>query len=225
MRFEKKSCRVVYLEKDEIFRVTIDPVGVRNRRVLNPAKNLVGVAAAISYWDSACRKGSCLACARTVREAWNAGDRFRLDTDKARKAAELVADLAETKPDDRDICSALIDLSNAIAEVLLDDTPIEAFDVLQVCREAMEACCRTDGFAAWPAVSQRKKFMYSLGHKDRNNVMLTLMGLYFKYGSTPLVTSRQHQELVAIDRGEGVEGAVGFFDECIRKITEYKFSL
>jgi hypothetical protein len=224
MKFEKRTRKVVYVEACNIYRVTFDVVTSRSRTPLDPKRHLVGVAAAVAFWDNVDKRNHCLGCARTVKEAWNAGDRYLLDTDDARKAAELVADLADMKPDAIDICAALIDLMNAIAGVRMSNTSLEEFDILAACTDAAKRCYEIDGFGGWTVQARRRRFLYELPRKDRTNVAYTLMGLYFEYGATPLLTSRQRQELMSLDRGEGPEGAALFFDNCLRQMTAYCFA-
>ena len=224
MKFEKRTKRVMYVGFNDIYRVTSDPVTAKHRMPLDPRRHLVGVATAVTFWDNVDRKEHCLGCARTVKEAWATGDRYLLDTDEARKAAELVADLANSKPDAIDICAALIDLQNAIAKVRLSNTPLEAFDVLDICTAAINKCYAIPDFRGWSAQAQRRRFLYELQRKDRTTVTYTLMGLYFKHGATPLLTSKQKQELLSIDRGHGASGAIQFFDKCLRQMTAYCFS-
>lgn len=224
MKFEKRTRRVMYVELSDVYRVTADPVTAKHRTPIDAKRYLVGVATAVTFWDSVDRRAHCLGCAKTVKEAWTTGDRYLLDTDEARKAAELVADLADSKPDAIDICAALIDLQNAIAKVRLANTHLESFDVLPVCSAALEKCYAIPDFKGWSAQAQRRRFLYELQRKDRTTVTYTLMGLYFKHGATPLLTSKQRQELMALDRGEGLEGAVQFFDNCLRQMTAYCFS-
>ena len=224
MKFEKRTKRVMYVGLSDIYRVTSDPVTSKRRAPLDPRRHLVGVATAVTFWDNVDRREHCLGCAKTIKEAWVTGDRYLLDTDEARKAAELVADLADTKPDAIDICAALLDLQNAIAKVRLANTPLEAFDVLDVCSAAINKCYAVPDFKGWSAQAQRRRFLYELQRKDRTTVTYTLMGLYFKHGATPLLTIKQRQELMALDRGNGVEGAIQFFDNCLRQMTAYCFS-
>lgn len=224
MKFEKRTRRVMYVGTSDIYRVTSDVVTAKKRIPLDSRRHLVGIAAAVTFWENVDRREHCLGCARTIKEAWVTGDRYLLDTDDARKAAELVADLANTKPDNADICAALIDLSNAIAKVRLSNTPLESFDVLSACTAAIEKCFALPEFKGWSAQAQRRRFLYELHRKERTTVTYTLMGLYFKHGATPLLTSKQRQELMTLDRGDGAEGAVRFFDDCLRQMTAYCFS-
>ena len=223
MRFEKRPRKVIYVKSDDIYRATIDTVTSKTRTPIDPRKRLVGIAAAITFWDNVDRREHCLGCARTIKDAWIIGDRYLLDTDDARKAAELVADLADTKPDRDDLCSALIDLMNAIAKVRMSNTPITAFDVLPTCTSAIKRCYEVPGFSDWSAQAKRRRFLYELPRKDRTTVTYTLMGLYFNHGATPLLTAKQRQELLSLDRGEGPEGAAVFFDNCLRHMTSYLF--
>ena len=223
MKFEKKTKKVAYVKADDIYRVTNDPVTSEKRKTLNPSSHLVGVTAAVTYWDIVDRREHCLGCARTIKEAWDGGDRYMLDTDKARHAAELVADLASMHPVDIDICSALVDLLNAISEVRMNGTPIEEFDVLDRCERAIHKCYEIPDFKGWSAQSRKRRFLYELPRKDRNQVVYTLMGLYFGYGATPLLTSKQKHELLSIPKEPGPEGAISYFDTCLKHMTAYKY--
>lgn len=224
MKFEKQQKHVTYVESDDIYRVSWDSVFASPRTIRDPSKHLVGIAAAVMYWDSVDRRNHCLGCARTINESWKCGDRYLLDTDEARRDAELVSDLSSSRPDDNDICSALSDLQNAISMVRLNDLEMDDFEVLPACTEAISKCMNIDGFNEWTPQAKRRRFLYELSRKDRTSVVYTLMGLYFGYGSTPIVTSRQKQELLSFDRGEGVDGAISFFDNCLRTITGYRYS-
>lgn len=231
MKFERRPRKVMYVQGDDIYRATMDTVTASRRLPVDKRKRLVGVAAAVTFWERVdmhpvsngeISVARCMACARTVKEAWLAGDRYMLDTDGARKAAEIVADLADTKPDDMDICEALIDLSNEIAKVRLANTRLEEFDILNECVDAIGKCYAVEGFADWTKKSQRRRFMFELPRKARTPVTQTLMGLYFAVGETPLLTLKQRKDMIGADRGEGPAGAERFFSYCIRKMTEFK---
>lgn len=232
MKFEKKPRRVIYVPEQDIYRATYDSVTAQKRTPISPKLRLVGVAAAVFFWDNidtkpegsdTYAKAHCLGCARTIKEAYLAGDRYLLDTDDARKAAELVVDLVDTQPEDADICSALIDLSNAIAKVRMLNTPIEAFDVLQPCVDALEKCLAVPGYETWSIQSRRKRLMYELPRKYRTSVTCTLLGLLFNYGSTPLLTKKQQKELLAIPKDEGLDSYKIYMEECLRRMSAYNF--
>lgn len=223
MKFEKRPRKVIYLSNEDIYRATSDAVTAKDRAPIAEKRRLVGIATAVTYWDNVDRREHCLGCARTIKEAWLAGDRYLLDTDEAKKAAELVTDLADTKPDAIDICSALMDLLNAIAKVRLADTKMEDFEVQQICTDAITKCFETPGYTEWSGQARRRRFLYELKRKHRTPVTYTLMGLYFEYGATPLLTAKQRHELMSLDRGEGPEGASLFFDNCLRQMTAYLF--
>ena len=222
MKFEKQTRHVVYCADQDIYRVSWDPVHA-NRTFKDPGKHLVGVAAALAFWDMVDRHDHCLGCARTVKAAWDAGDRYLLDTDAARQAAELVSDLSVTKPADEDICSALTDLLNAIAPVRLSQLRMEDFEVLPVCTQAL-ASCLEHAESSWTRQARKRRFLYALKQSERTPLIYTLMSLYFNHGSTPLLTTRQRQELLALPRGEGLEGGTLYFDNCLRAITAYRFT-
>lgn len=222
MKFEKQTRHVVYSVVQDIYRVSWDPVHA-NRTFKDPGKHLVGIAAALAFWDMVDRHDHCLGCARTVKAAWDAGDRYLLDTDAARQAAELVSDLSVTKPADEDICSALTDLLNAIAPVRLSQLRMEDFEVLPVCTRAL-ASCLEHAESSWTPQARKRRFLYALKQAERTPLIYTLMSLYFNHGSTPLLTTRQRQELLALPRGEGLEGGTLYFDNCLRAITAYRFA-
>ena len=223
MKFERQTRHVVYCADQDIYRVSWDPVHT-DRTLKDPERHLVGVATALAFWDLVDRHDHCLGCARTVKAAWDAGDRYLLDTDAARQAAELVSDLAVTKPADEDICSALTDLMNAIAPVRLSQLRMEDFEVLPVCTRALESCLKVEGYGSWTAQARKRRFLYALRQIERTPLIYTLMSLYFNIGPTPLLTTRQRQELLSLPRGEGLEGATLYFDNCLRAITAYRFS-
>jgi len=224
MKFEKQTRHVVYVESEDIFRVTHDSLRIKVRKTENPCMFLVGVAASVAYWDAVDRRKHCLGCARTIKQAWIAGDRFLLDTDQARNAAELVADLADSKPDENDICAALVDLLNAIAEVQLGNTTPEDFNVLPDIQKALETCVGIPDYASWSDNSRRRRFIYEFPHKKRTVLVYTLMNLYFRLGPTPLLTSKQRQELLELERSEGIKGALAYMGACLDKIRYYRFS-
>ena len=227
MKFERKTRHVMYDGTCGTYRVTWDPV-YSDRRAKDPKRHLVGVSAAVDFWDLADVRTHCMACARAVGEAWSAGDRYLLDTDEARQAAELVADLSACQsPDEDDLCAALLDLQNAIARVRLQSLRMEDFEgVLETCRRAIEKCIGTEGYSAWSAKSRKRRFMYALRQSERTPVVLTLMGLYYGVGPTPILTRKQRIQLERsqTDGEESVDGAVEYFDECLRAITAYRFA-
>ena len=222
MKFERQFRHVV--KDGGTYRVTWDSVTSAVREVKDPARHLVGIAAALAYWDTVDGHKECLACAKAVKEAWDAGDRYLLDTSDARQKAELVADLAVTQPEEQDICAALADLLNEIARVRLTALQLEDFEVLPTLMRGLEACFAVPGFQSWPVRAQRRRFLYALRHADRTPLVQTLSSLYFNEGTTPLLTSRQRAELLALDRGDGLDGARLYLDDCLRLITAWRFS-
>lgn len=226
MKFEKQVRHVVHDPREDVFRVSWDPVCPKGsvRKLKDQKKHLVGVAAAIGFWESVCRFDRGIACAKTVKLAWDAGDRYLLDSDAARQAAELVADLIgqSSEVEAGDLNAALIDLMNAIAEVRLRTFRMEDFDVLPILRQAAEFCLSDSRYRSWDGNvnAQKRCFLYQLRQSERTAITYTLISLYFGEGPTPILTTKQRKTLLALPKDD----AVTYFDDCLRRITEWRFS-
>lgn len=226
MKFEKQVRHVVHDSREDVFRVSWEPVCPKGsvRKTKDPKKHLVGVAAAIGFWESVCRFDHGIACAKTVKQAWDAGDRYLLDSDAARQAAELVADLIgqSSAVEAGDLNAALIDLMNAIAEVRLRTFRMEDFDVLPILTRAHRACLSDLRYISWAGNvnAQKRSFLYRLHQSERTAITYTLISLFFKEGPMPILTTKQRKVLLALPRTD----AETYFDDCLRRITEWRFS-
>lgn len=240
MKFDRKARHVIPVVRDGLYRVTVAPVGSKDRKVVRPARSLVGVAAAIEYWQRVDRCGDlgAVMCARTVMESFRKGDRFLLDTEGACRCVEVVCGIIEgidgSGPSEStndmlfDLRAALLDLGSEISAVRMSDARIESFDVLDNLAEAVRECYKVEGFTEWVPKAKIAKVRNSLGNKMRGAVTFTLLGLMFGGFDdvwSPLLTQRQRRELMEA-RGDFSMGSVDSMLEyaslCLRRITEIK---
>ena len=240
MKFDRKARHVVPVVRDGVYRVTVTPVGSKDRKVVRPSRSLVGVAAAVEYWQRVDRCGDlgAVMCARTVRESFRKGDRFLLDTERACRCAEVVCGIIENidgsassdSTNDMlfDLRTALFDLGSEISAVRMSDARIESFDVLDKLAEAVRECYKVEGFTMWIPKAQIAKVRNKLGNKMRGAVTFTLLGLMFGgYDDvwSPLLTQRQRRELFDVRRDfnmGSVDSMLEYASLCLRKITEIK---
>lgn len=230
MHFERLARRVIYVpdgegkEEKACYLATNGKVGAPERKPLDPARRRVGIAAALTYWTNVDKREHCFACARTIAESYALGDRWLLDTEEAKKAAEIVCSLVRNPPESMDVCAALIDLSDEIAKVRLAKTQPEDFEVFEILQEAAAKCREIEGYESWNAHARQRRFVYVIPRAGRTEVVKTLVGLMFGIGDTDLVTTHQRHELLNLPKmGTDIDSLVRYASDCISKITEYRF--
>lgn len=201
-RFERHASQVVFDPVSSSFVVTWSkcskPVGERVAERRDPLVWIPSVTAVSTLYDRGCIPNSqIIYAAKAVGRAVDAGDREMLDTQGAKKAAELVRDLAymcvnhESQTVERDLMQAMRHLVDEIAAVRFSNAPSSLFDddsVIPALDRASSECFGVDGFRTWPAKSMRRRYMFSLRKKERTEVVYTLVALLFDVGSCPLLS-------------------------------------
>lgn len=202
------------------------------------------VSAVATLFDRGCvPQDQVVYAAMAIGRAWAAGDRVDLDTDEAKKAAELVHDLASMCVDAnspsvaRDVGQAIRHLLDEMASVRFMNALPEEFDeasVLPPLEKAADECGRVDRFPEWPHASMRRRFLYCLNRRERTPVVYTLVSLLFDSGSCPLL-SLSDRRTIRMKTLRKVSGALGtssvgfspdsmraFFREALATMREMK---
>ena len=184
--------------------------------------------------------GKVVYAAKAVGAAWNAGDRYGLDTVEAKKAAELVSDLSSMCVDpsspsvSTDIGQALRHMLDELAAVRFLGTPVEEFSdesVMPVLDKAIAECFGSNGFMDWPSIAKRRRMLFCLNRKERSEVTYTLISLLFDTGSCPLLslTDRrilriQASKASGLDLGFGPETYSVFFRTALSEMRRMRES-
>ena len=204
VRFEHHPSRVVFDPSSAQFVVTWSKCGASSEKRLesrrNPMSWMPSVSAMASLYDRGCiPKQQMLHAAKAIGRAWDSGDRIDLDTDRAKKAAEMVRDLASIEAGASDIGQAMCRLVDEIAKVKFSGTPCSEFSdsALAPIGRAISECFGIDGFASWPAASQRRRFLYCLNRRERTKVAYSLAALFFGTGSCPILSMSDRRALRA----------------------------
>lgn len=167
--------------------------------------------------------------ARSICKAWSSGDREYLDTEGAKKAAELVSDLSSMCVDPHSQ-SVAMDIGQAMRHLLdemsyvrflnTDSKEFEDVNVLPALEKATKECFSVEAFGTWPAASKRRRFLYCLNKKERTQVAYTLVSLLFDTGACPLLplTGRRVLRMHAI-KNSGID--VNFTPESITEFFKY----
>ena len=205
----------------------------------DPMTWIPSVGAIATLFDRGCvPSGQVVFAARAIGRAWEAGDRDMLDTEDAKKAAELVHDLSSMCVDAgssavaRDVGQAirhLIDEMSAVAFMNLRAEELDDSAVIPALEKAASECLSIDGFAMWTHASMRRRFMYCLNRKERTPVAYTLVSLFFDTGSCPLLSLSDRRTLRMIAfKGTNltfsVKNTVEFFKNALSKMREMKAS-
>jgi len=156
------------------------------------------VSAVATLYDRGCvPKNQVVYAAMAIGRAWAAGDRVDLDTDEAKKAAELVHDLSSMCVDANsesvasDVGQAMRHLLDEMARVRFMNEMDEAFEesrVMPAIEKATAECLGIEGFGSWTSQSMRRRFLFCLNRKERSRVVYTLVSLLFDTGSCPLLS-------------------------------------
>lgn len=203
MRFERHPSRVAFDPVSSSFVVTWTKCGVPAAERLSarraPAYWIPSVGAVVELCDRGCvPPGWIFAAATAVGTAFDAGDRNGLDTDAARKAAELVRDLASVLRDSSDpstgmdIGLAMRRLMDAMAEVRFRNADSSEFaeDASAPVERAVGECFAVPGSSAWTSSSFRRRVLFGLRRRERTEVAYTLVSLLCDTGSCPLLSAR-----------------------------------
>lgn len=208
MRFERHPSQVVFDPSCMSFVVTWAKCGISDEARLEKRKDPIAwipsVSAVASLYDRGCiPQRLVVRAAMAVGRAWDAGDREGLDTEGARKAAELVRDLGSMCVDasspsvERDVGQAMRHLLDEMARVRFADLPESEFSdrVLSSLSRAAAECVRVPGFASWPRQSMRRRFLFCLNRKERTAVAYALASLLFDSGSCPILSLSDRRAL------------------------------
>lgn len=202
VRFERHPSQVVFDPSSSSFVVTWSkcgkPVSERLASGKNPLAWIPSISAIVELCDRGCvHREWAIPAAKAVARAWDAGDRCGLDTDDAKKAAELVRDLSYvyTVSSDStaytDVWQAIRCLIDAMAKVRFMSLPLGEFEddrIMPAIDKAVSECFTCDEFAVWQKSSMRRKFLYGIKRKDRTMVVYTLAALLFDSGACPILS-------------------------------------
>lgn len=208
-RFERHASRVVFDPDSSSFVVTwakcSRPIEERVAAHKDPLTWIPSVSSIAMLYDRGCIPHSqTVFAARSVGRAIEAGDRYMLDTEGAKKAAELVRDLSSmcvdaTSPSvERDVGQAMRNLLDEIASVRFLNTPASELEeslVMPILDKATEECFSVHGFSSWPVQSMRRRFMFCMKKRERTEVSYTLVSLLFDSGSCPLLSLSDRRAL------------------------------
>ena len=245
IRFERHPSQVMFDPSSSQFVVTWAKCGKPDEERLaarrDPMTWIPSVGAVATLFDRGCvPPEQVVFAARAIGRAWDAGDRDMLDTEDAKKAAELVHDLSSMCVDAssssvaRDVGQAirhLIDEMAAVSFMNLRSEDLEDSEVMPALEKASAECLSIDGFGMWTHASMRRRFLYCMNRKERTPVAYTLVSLFFDTGSCPLLSLSDRRTLRMIAfRGTNlalsftVEHMVGFFKNALSKMREMKAS-
>lgn len=243
VRFERHPSQVMFDPASSQFVVTWSKCGkpeserLASRR--DPMTWIPSVGAVATLFDRGrIPQGQVVYAAMAIGRAWKDGDRDMLDTEEAKKAAELVYDLSSMCKDPlspscaRDIGQAirrLLDEMAAVSFMGVKPEELEDAAVLPSLEKATRECLSTDGFVNWTHSSMRRRFLYCLNRKERTKVAYTLTSLLFDTGSCPLLslTDRRTLRMIAFSEsglviGFTVENTMAFFGKALAKMREMK---
>lgn len=241
VRFERNPSQVVFNPEIASYVVTWAKCNLSQEERVAKQKDRLkwrpSVSAMASLFDRGrVEKENTVAAARAVGEAWRAGDRYLIDTDGAKKATELVADLSGMCVDPRsqdvirDIGQALRHLVDEIALARFISEPETSFDeskIVPSLEKAAGECLSIAEFATWPAPSQRRRFLYCLNKHERSRVAYTLVSLLFDTGACPLLSLSDSRALRTVALAESkleqefsAEGMGRFFRIALSKMQE-----
>ena len=206
--FERHSSRIVFDAASGSFLVSWSkcnrPEAERLAARKDPLVWIPSVLALVTLYDRGCiTPDRIVPLARAIGRAWSAGDRETLDTEGARKAAELVHDISSMCVDSgspavvRDLGHALRHLLDEIAAVRFASYPRELMDpekVLFDLEKALDACLANPDFLSWPARSMRKRFIYAM-RRGMTELSVSLVALLFDTGTCPLLSLADRRSL------------------------------
>lgn len=202
VRFERHASQVIFDPSSSSFVVTWSkckrPDEERLAARRDPLVWIPSVGAMATLYDRGCIPPSrILPAAMAIGKAWECGDREMLDTEEAKKAAELVMDLVSMCVDptsqsvSRDLGQAIRHLLDEMAAVRFMNEPLPSFDeqtVMKSLDKCITECFAIDGFRSWPSQSMRRRVLFCLNRKERTPVAYTLVSLLFDVGACPLLS-------------------------------------
>lgn len=206
--FERRPSRLVFDAESGSFLVSWSKCNRTDQERLAARKDLSkwipSVLGLVTLYDRGCiQPVHIVPLARSIGRAWMAGDREMLDTEGAKKAAELVHDLSSLCVDAnspavvRDIGHAIRHLLDEIAAVRFANFPRDLMNpekVLFDLERALDVCLALPDFRSWTARSMRKRFIYAL--RDRTTELsASLVALLFDTGACPLLSLSDRRSL------------------------------
>lgn len=242
-RFERHASQVVFDPDSSSFVVTwakcSRPIEERVAAHKDPLTWIPSVSAIAVLYDRGCIPHSqTVFAARAVGRAIDAGDREMLDTEGAKKAAELVRDLSSMCVDaaspsvERDVRQAMRHLLDEIAAVRFLNTPASELEeslVMPILDKATDECFSVHGFSSWPVQSMRRRFMFCMNKRERTEVSYTLVSLLFDVGSCPLLSLSDRRALrMQSIKASGIDDAFipetvhGFFMHALNAMRAMK---
>lgn len=242
-RFERHASQVVFDPTSSSFVVTWAkcnrPVEERIAERKDPMAWIPSVSAIAELYDRGCiPRSQIVSAARAIGRAWSAGDRDMLDTEGAKKAAELVHDLsamcvdASSQAVARDVGQAIRRLLDEMAAVRFagcDMDDLREEKVIPPLEKSVAECFKIADFITWPYKSMRRRMMYCLNRKERTPVTYTLLSLLFDIGPCPLLSLSDKRAVRAAAMsesglgGEFLEGTVvSFFKVALRIMRNVK---
>lgn len=243
VRFEHHPSQVMFDPSSLQFVVTWSKCGQPPEKRLaarrDPLTWIPSVSAVATLYDRGCvPQDQIVYAAMAIGRAWAAGDRLLLDTEGAKKAAELVHDLssmcvnANSPSVARDVGQAMRHLLDEMAGVRflgLDPSELEHDAVIPSLEKAAHECMSVDDFWSWPHASMRRRFLFCLNRKERTQVAYTLISLLFDSGSCPLLSlsDRRTIRMMAIKEcgmspDSSICDASSFFGAALRMMREMK---
>ena len=206
--FERHPSRIVFDASSGSFVVSWSKFNRSDEERLAARKDpltwIPSVLALAMMYDRGCiQPDRIVPLTRAIGRAWSAGDREMLDTESARKAAELVHDLSLLCVDAgspaviRDLGHALRHLLDEIAAVRFANYPRELMrpeKVLFDLENALDECLANPDFLSWSARSMRKRFIYAL-RGSTTALKASLVSLLFDTGSCPLLSLADRRSL------------------------------
>lgn len=231
IRFERKASQIMFDPASSCFVVTwsrcVKDERVRLEKAKDPMSYLPSIGAVATLYDRGCiPPAQNVYAARAIGRAWAAGDREGLDTESAKRAAELVVDLSsmcvdETSPSvARDIGQAMRHLLDEMAAVRFSGTKPGLFSeeaVMPALLKSAGECLSAEWFLGWPRHSMRRRFIFCLNRRERTPVAYTIVSLLFDCGSCPLLSLSDRRALRMVCARESrldagfTEASVGAF--------------
>lgn len=200
-KFERHASQVIFDPVARDFVVTWSKCNVPDAdRLLKraPASWIPSVSSIVTLYERGMIPSEQIVfAARAIGRAWLAGDRDELDTEGAKKAAELVHDLSSMCVDSSsnsvamDIGQAMRHLSDEISAVRFSNVDAADFEdekVLPAISAAASECLGIPGFLSWPPGSKRRRFMFCLNKTERTPVVYSIVALIFDCGACPLLS-------------------------------------
>lgn len=180
--------------------------------------------------------GQVLAAAKAIGCAWDLGDREYLDSEGCKKAAETIRDMSnvekgDVKFNEKDMKLLIRRLLDEMAAVRFMYEPQRNFskEAMIPMVKAIDRCYNTPGFADWPAISRRRKFLLCLKKRECTGVVYTIAALLFDTGACPLLSSmdRRTVRVMAMEKSNiqndnGRDAMVEFVEYSMTKIREAK---